>query len=474
MVGGTPTRAEAHRAMTAVVVTMVAVTAAIGSLAVTHTGTPAGATRRTTGVPTVVPTPSPPMIVTGGPAPRLSGAAAPPIRSENWSGYGVDGSTGSFSSAQGSFVVPAVTSCGATEVSAASFWVGIDGLASPTVEQDGVEVYCDDGRVGYFGWYEAYPQGPVVLSTVSVRPGDTVEAAVVSEGVHSGEPTYRLSVTDSTNGSEGAVVVSAPGAGGSSAECIAEDPGSTPVPYATYSSVPFSGCEANSAPIGDANPSAISMVTTLGQPEATPGPLQAGTSFTVTRATSSPASTIASTQAPPTATATATPAPAPAPLTGAVVGMASTPSGSGYWLANSAGSVSSHGGAVSYGSMAGVALDAPITHIVATSDGLGYWEVAADGGVFAFDAPFLGSTGSLSLARPIVSMAALPSGSGYWFVAADGGVFAFGASFYGSEGGKPLSAPIVGMAADATTGGYWLVGGSGTVYSFDAPTYGSD
>ena len=39
---------------------------------------------------------------------------------------------------------------------------------------------------------------------------------------------------------------------------------------------------------------------------------------------------------------------------------------------------------------------------VATADGGGYWEVASDGGVFAFgDARFHGSTGSLHLNAPI-------------------------------------------------------------------------
>ena len=37
---------------------------------------------------------------------------------------------------------------------------------------------------------------------------------------------------------------------------------------------------------------------------------------------------------------------------------------------------------------------------------------------------------------------------GYWMVASDGGIFAFDAPFYGSKGGHPLNKPVVGMAAD--------------------------
>ena len=49
--------------------------------------------------------------------------------------------------------------------------------------------------------------------------------------------------------------------------------------------------------------------------------------------------------------------------------------------------------------------------------------------------------------------------SGYWEAAADGGVFAFGdAAFYGSMGGKPLNEPVVGMAADGRRQGL-LAGG---------------
>jgi hypothetical protein len=76
----------------------------------------------------------------------------------------------------------------------------------------------------------------------------------------------------------------------------------------------------------------------------------------------------------------------------------------------------------------------------------GYWEVAADGGIFSFGAPFYGSTGSLRLNAPIVGMEANRDGSGYRFVATDGGIFSYNATFYGSMGGKPLNKPVVDMA----------------------------
>ena len=71
----------------------------------------------------------------------------------------------------------------------------------------------------------------------------------------------------------------------------------------------------------------------------------------------------------------------------------------------------------------------------------GYWEVASDGGIFAFGgAPFYGSMGGKPLNKPIVGIASTPTGTGYWQVASDGGLFAFGgAQFHGSMGGKPLN-----------------------------------
>jgi hypothetical protein len=158
-----------------------------------------------------------------------------------------------------------------------------------------------------------------------------------------------------------------------------------------------------------------------------------------------------------------------------IVGIAATPDGGGYWIANSAGAVETFGDAVFFGSMDDEALNAPIVHIVATSDGGGYWLVSSDGGIFAFgDAPFYGSMGDQHLNAPVVDLAPTPDGRGYWLAAADGGLFAFGdAPFYGSMGGRHLNAPVVGIAGDQATGGYWLVSSDGGIFSFDAPFFGS-
>jgi acetyl esterase/lipase len=151
--------------------------------------------------------------------------------------------------------------------------------------------------------------------------------------------------------------------------------------------------------------------------------------------------------------------------------------GGGVWVVGSGGGVYPRGGAVSYGSMAGQHLNAPMIAMAPTIDAQGYWLLGRDGGIFSYgDAHFYGSTGNIKLNSPVVSMAAAPDGEGYWFVASDGGIFAYGAGagFYGSMGGTKLSKPIVGMAPTPSGKGYWLVASDGGIFAFgDAGYYGS-
>ncbi len=159
---------------------------------------------------------------------------------------------------------------------------------------------------------------------------------------------------------------------------------------------------------------------------------------------------------------------------GSVVGMAATPGDNGYVEVDAAGDVATKGGATCYGSMTGIHLNQPIVGVATDPTTGGYWLVASDGGVFAFNAPFYGSAGSLALNKPVVGIASTRNGNGYRLVASDGGVFDYGsAAFYGSTGSITLNKPVVGMAVDPTTGGYWLVASDGGVFAFNAPFDGS-
>jgi len=83
----------------------------------------------------------------------------------------------------------------------------------------------------------------------------------------------------------------------------------------------------------------------------------------------------------------------------------------------------------------------------------GYWQVASDGGVFAFGgAGFYGSAANIKLNSPIVGLVPTSDAKGYWLIAADGGVFSYGdARFLGSMGGIRLNSPVVGGASAAAS-----------------------
>ncbi|MHB8219450.1 MAG: hypothetical protein ACYDHU_03900 [Acidimicrobiales bacterium] len=149
------------------------------------------------------------------------------------------------------------------------------------------------------------------------------------------------------------------------------------------------------------------------------------------------------------------------------------PTVSGYWDVASDGGIFAFGSATFYGSMGGRHLNAPVVGIAAAPTGKGYWEVASDGGIFAFgSATFHGSMGGQHLNAPVVGMAAAPTAKGYWEVASDGGIIAFGsATFHGSMGGQHLNAPVVGIAAAPTGKGYWEVASDGGIFAFGSATF---
>jgi peptidase A4-like protein len=109
---------------------------------------------------------------------------APPARlighsnSLNWSGYASFGST--FTDVKGSWTQPAAKCNGKSTY--ASFWVGLDGYDSSTVEQLGTEADCSHGKAVYYAWWEMFPNVSHTIGSFTVTPGASYTAEVQSAG----------------------------------------------------------------------------------------------------------------------------------------------------------------------------------------------------------------------------------------------------------------------------------------------------
>jgi hypothetical protein len=233
-----------------------------------------------------------PTVASAHPAPNLAGGptsamyhGGPRVRanatsqSTNWSAYAVIGSNGAYSTVSGSWVEPSV-SCTSRSSSYSSFWVGLDGYNSNSVEQLGTDSDCSRRTPRYYGWYEMYPNPSVTLSTSTylVSPGDTLTASVT----YNGNSTYTLSMS-SSRGWHFSTTQSGSFTN-SSAEWIAEAPSSCGftcqvLPLANFGTVNFSNCTANGATIGNYGSSVwqeITMVTSNGTVKAQPSALNGG------------------------------------------------------------------------------------------------------------------------------------------------------------------------------------------------------
>lgn len=206
--------------------------------------------------------------------------SAPPVfiknsQSLNWSGYAAI--NGHYTKVSAKWTEPKVKCSSATTYS--SFWVGLDGDGSGTVEQTGSESDCQGGSPTYFAWYEMYPKFPVKISH-PVLPGDAMSASVTA-GTNS---SFKLAISDQTQGWTFQTTKTLTSARLASAEAIAEAPSSQSgvLPLANFGTVKFSSAMANGKAIGSFNPDEIVMVTQGGTVKAQPSALSGGTAFSVT------------------------------------------------------------------------------------------------------------------------------------------------------------------------------------------------
>jgi Peptidase A4 family len=244
-------------------------------------------------VPVITPRQHAPRKVYKGVPPRVEGNVTVED-STNWSGYAVEGS--SFTSAKASWTVPTAT-CSKTPNTYAAFWVGLDGWTSSTVEQTGTDSDCDGKSPSYYAWYEFYPAGSVLISSVAISPGNHISASVTYSGSE-----FTVTLTNESTGKSYSKTGKVSGAKRSSAEWIAEAPCCTNsggiLPLADFGTVDFgqdytdvSGTNdatdsSVSGPIGDFGSNIFESIMVNGSSganEAVPSALSSdGTSFTVT------------------------------------------------------------------------------------------------------------------------------------------------------------------------------------------------
>lgn len=215
-----------------------------------------------------------PMVHTGQIGVRAKGHTT--SSSTNWSGYAVTGGNGAYTDVKGSWVEPSVT-CGSRQTAYSSFWVGLDGYTSNSVEQLGTDSDCSRGHPTYYGWYEMYPNPSYELSPSSypVSPGDTLTAEVH----YNGNGTYTLSMSSSRGWNFS--TTQSGSFNNSSAEWIAEAPSScrttcSVLPLANFGTMNFSNSTANGATIGSYGSSVwveITMTTSGGTVKAQPSGL---------------------------------------------------------------------------------------------------------------------------------------------------------------------------------------------------------
>jgi hypothetical protein len=222
-------------------------------------------------------------LVTAAPAAAAPARHAPNHKishstSTNWSGYDVTG-YGPYRSVSSSWTQPSVD-CSVTPSAYSSFWVGLDGDTSSTVEQTGTEADCSSGSPVYYAWYEMYPKFPANYSD-TVAPGDTITASVTTNGSGS----FQLTISDTNQGWSHTTSARLKSAKLASAEMIAEAPSSSGgvLPLADFGVASFGSSSVNGSSLASLpGLDPITMVTSSGTVKAQPSSIGSSGAFSDT------------------------------------------------------------------------------------------------------------------------------------------------------------------------------------------------
>jgi hypothetical protein len=161
--------------------------------------------------------------------------------STNWAGFAAFERHTTFSNVRGRWVQPTAT-CNTNKTQYASFWIGIDGYNSNTVEQIGTDSDCVGHSPTYYAWFEMYPAPPHTISGVAIHPGDQIVTRISASNSR-----FSLVLTNATTGKTFQTREKLVTAEQASAEWIAEAPsGCTSqscrvLPLANFGSVDFTG-----------------------------------------------------------------------------------------------------------------------------------------------------------------------------------------------------------------------------------------
>ena len=210
-----------------------------------------------------------------GTAPMVaSGRPSHALESQNWSGYAAQGNT--YKTISANWVEP-TGRCGSSRTWS-SFWVGLDGFGSNTVEQTGSEVDCASGHAKYYSWYEMFPAFPVNFSD-PVSPGDHFAGSVTFTG--SGH--FTLVLKDTTKGWSHTINKTLASAQRVSAEVIAEAPSSSSgiLPLTNFGTAHFTNAQVDGTAMGSAGGAKITMVNGSGRAKDSVSALTSGQNFSV-------------------------------------------------------------------------------------------------------------------------------------------------------------------------------------------------
>src|SRR6516164_7808719 len=202
------------------------------------------------------------------------GRSANAAASQNWTGYAAHAKT--YKKISASWVEPTAHCTGSPTFS--SFWVGLDGFNSQSVEQTGSEVDCRSGGAKYYAWYEMFPAFPVNFSS-PVHPGDHFTGSVTFTGTGH----YTLVLKDTTKGWSHTIKKTLASAKRVSAEVIAEAPSSSSgiLPLTNFGTMHFSNSLVDGTAIGQAGGAKIIMVNGNGRAKDSVSALTSSKNFSV-------------------------------------------------------------------------------------------------------------------------------------------------------------------------------------------------